>query len=87
MGQQRGLAQEIVEYMAEYDTQTLYANTGCDGALAVMEAYDETMAQLRGDGWLHVAWYLITQLQPYEGVRECETYDLLERLFSYHGIG
>lgn len=83
----RDIAQRIVQYMAEYDNLTLC--DGNDGALAIMEAYDETMGQLNNtkDGWLHVAWYLITQLQPTEGVQECEAYDLLEELFSDHGIG
>lgn len=86
MGYGRGLAQEIVQYMAEYDEETLIYRTGCDGALAIMEAYDDTMRQLQGEGWLHVAWYLVTTLRPLEGERELTAFDLLERLFSDHGI-
>lgn len=84
MGYGKGLAQEIVQYMAEFDKETLFADY--DGALAIMEAYDDTMRQLQGEGWLHVAWYLVTQLRPLEGEQELMAYDLLERLFSDHGI-
>lgn len=93
MGYGKDLAQRIVQYMAEYDHQHLISETGCDGAFAIMEAYDETMGQLNNmvppykECWLNVAWYLVTQLKPTEGVQECEAYDLLEELFSEHGIG
>jgi hypothetical protein len=87
MGQQRGLAQEIVAYMYDHDFQTLHSEA-TDTPTAIMEAYDTTMGQLQGDGWTHVAWYLITQLAPSrDEIAECEAYDLLERLFAYHGIG
>lgn len=84
MGYGKGLAQEIVQYMAEFDKETLFADY--DGALAIMEAYDDTMRQLQGEGWLHAAWYLVMQLRPLEGEQELTAYDLLERLFSDHGI-
>ncbi len=84
MGYGRELAQYIVYYMEEYDKETLFADNS--GALAIMDAYDDTMAQLQGKGWLHVAWYLVTQLRPLEGEQELMAYDLLERLFSDHGI-
>ena len=84
----RELAQDIVRYMADYDVDTLTSREECSGALAIMEAYDETMAQLQGDGWVHVAWYLVTCICPdRDDIARTEAFDLLERLFSDHGIG
>lgn len=85
------LARDIVAYMAEYDRSTLLLDSdGGDFTTAVIDAYVTTLAQLgeKNNGWTHVAWYLITQLAPSrDEIAECEAYDILERLFAYHGIG
>ena len=81
------LAQSIILYMEDYDKETLFFTANhWRSSRAIMDAYDDTKRQLQGDGWVHVAWYLVKQLRPLEGEQELMAYDLLERLFSDHGI-
>ena len=85
MGKYRELAQGIVRYMAEYDKDNLIDKTSCDGALAIMEAYDSTMMQLACSDWVLVARYLIEQIRPdVDDIPMTEAYELLEQLLESH---
>ena len=85
-GKHQELAARIVQYMVDYDLSTLSADAAGNGAIEIIGAYEDTLAQVQGDGWVFVAWYLVQQFEP-SNFAEKEAYDLLEELFSDHGIG